>query len=81
MAHTINVSQERHEELKRLMKPGESLNDVADRCMKLGAYQINYRKIRNPKQAERNRTARRVLAKAERDPKLAVELGLAHVES
>jgi len=80
MHQVVNCSQKDAERAKALQKEGESLQEVLHRAVNLGLYQLEYRRKQQPARRELQKTAMKVLRKAQRDPKLAVELGIAHLE-
>lgn len=72
----VALSNEVIARVKTLQKEGQSFNDALEQVVKLGCYQLEYRRETNPKKAIEQKLMRQVYRKAQTDPELAVKLGL-----
>ena len=75
-AYTLNLSPEMATRTKELQRESQTPNEVMEQIYKLGLYQLEYRREKNPKKAQEMKEMREVYRRAQKDPELAVRLGL-----
>ena len=73
---TMTLSQEMAKRAQALKRDDQTPNEVMEQIFKLGLYQLEYRREKNPKRAEEQKNMRRVYKLAQTNPELAVKLGL-----
>ncbi len=79
--NVVQLSQEQVERVKKLLanrkvNDGSTFTDIAQRVVNTGLWQLEYRQKQNNN--ERTKEARRIMKIVERDPELAIKVGLAH---
>ena len=73
---TMTLSGELAKRASELKRDDQTPMEVMEQIFKLGLYQLEYRREKNPKRAEVQKQMREVFRKAQADPELAVKLGL-----
>jgi hypothetical protein len=76
-ANAVNLSNELKARVEKLRREGQSFNECLEQVVKLGLYQLEYRREANPKKAQRAKEQRELWNRISRDPEAAVKYGLA----
>jgi hypothetical protein len=72
----MQMSPETERKVLALRRPEQTPDEILEQVVRLGCYQLEYRRQANPKKALRDKEARRVYRQAQQDPELSVKLGL-----